>query len=301
MVTEQIQKYVYLLDLLYRNKQGLTLVEINERWRKSDLSEGKDLAERTFHRYKTAIEDLFKIDIECQSGTYRYYLPHPEDIERQQLYQWLLSTFSMLNLVQKNESLSKRILTESQPSGEKFLEPILKAMEDGYLIKVNHQSYWKPEPNKDRVLAPYGLKVFRQRWYLIAKDINKGELRTYSLDRVRDLEILEEHFTFPEDFSLRDYFKDSFGIITDEDYDVEEVRLKAYDWRRFYIRDLPLHSSQTIEEEGEDYTTFSFRLRASEDFQQELMSYADEIEVLSPQWLRDELKRRSLQAVENNR
>ena len=47
------------------NAKTITLAEINERWLKTDMSEGVEMARTTFYRHKCAIEDIFGIYIDC--------------------------------------------------------------------------------------------------------------------------------------------------------------------------------------------------------------------------------------------
>ena len=72
--------------------------------------------------------------------------------------------------------------------------------------------------------------------------------------------------------------------------------------QREYLRTLPLHHSQQETETAEDYSVFTFRLRPTFDFQQELRRYGAAAEVLSPQWLRDVfIKETELLAAKYNR
>ena len=63
MAKDLFNKYIWLVDTIYRNKK-LTLEEINNKWERSDISNGKALAMRTFHYHRDAIERLFNINIE---------------------------------------------------------------------------------------------------------------------------------------------------------------------------------------------------------------------------------------------
>ncbi|GHV50046.1 hypothetical protein FACS1894181_10090 [Bacteroidia bacterium] len=55
------------------------------------------------------------------------------------------------------------------------------------------------------------------------------------------------------------------------------------------IKALPLHHSQKEVENTSDYTIFSYRIKPSFDFRQELLSHGAEVEILSPKWFRDEI------------
>lgn len=52
----------------------------------------------------------------------------------------------------------------------------------------------------DRRLDPYGLVHHRGRWYLTGYDHTRGDLRTFRVDRVEDVQIDAETFERPPDF-----------------------------------------------------------------------------------------------------
>lgn len=115
-------------------------------------------------------------------------------------------------------------------------------------------------------------------------------IRIYALDRIKSVEILEETFSLPNDFSPEDTFSNSFGIILDEYIDCQKIILKVLTQKSNYLKSLPLHHSQKeIKTEGE-YTFFEYFLRPTYDFRQEILSHGDEIEVVSPENFRREIK-----------
>ena len=82
---------------------------------------------------------------------------------------------------------------------------------------------------------------------------------------------------------------DSFGIVAGDGHKTENVLIKVYKIQDSYIRALPLHHSQKEVESTSDYTIFSYHIKPSFDFRQELLSHGSEVEVLSPKWFRDEI------------
>ena len=50
MAINQLNKYVWLVETIHRARKrgGITLKEIQSRWKDSDLSEGTELSRRTF-------------------------------------------------------------------------------------------------------------------------------------------------------------------------------------------------------------------------------------------------------------
>jgi len=56
-----------------------------------------------------------------------------------------------------------------------------------------------------------------------------------------------------------------------------------------YIRDLKLHESQEEIERNEEFSIFKYCLRPSFDFTQEILWNGEDIEVIEPLWLRQEI------------
>lgn len=289
MAKDLFNRYIWLVDVIYRAKK-ITFEEINERWVRTEMSEGEDLPLRTFHNWRKAIEEIFDINIECNKrGGYYYYIENIEDMEKGGVRSWLLNTFAVNNLINESHHLKRRILFENIPSGREFLTPIIEAMRDSRTIRFTYQSYWKDNPNEVEA-EPYCVKVFKQRWYVVAYNRIKKGLRIYALDRIKELSVTETMFKYPKEFDPQAYFDASFGIIVDENYDIERVRIKVFNNQNKYLRALPLHHTQKEIEETETYSVFEYVLRPTFDFLQELLSHGGDIEVLSPGWLREEIQ-----------
>ena len=71
----------------------------------------------------------------------------------------------------------------------------------------------------------------------------------------------------------------------------ERVIIKVGCEQGMYIKTLPLHHSQKLIHQDDDYMTFELYLKPCYDFVQELLSCGSELEVISPQSLREEVNR----------
>lgn len=282
------QRYVWLVDIIYRAGR-ITFEEINEKWINSGLnSSGEDFPLKTFHNHKTAIRDMFDIDIECDKRNgYTYYINNSVDMERGGVRSWLLNTFAINNLINESHKLKHRILFEKVLSGQQFLTPIIEAMRDGVTIEMTYQNYWHDKSYTFEV-EPYCVKVFRQRWYVVGNSDRK-KIRIYSLDRVQSLQATENKFTLPTEFDGEVYFANSFGISNSGKPELVVIKVLNEEKKDKYFQSLPLHHSQEVVEQAEDYTIFSYYVQPTYDFRQELLSHGAEIEVLSPKWFREEI------------
>ena len=287
-----ITKYVWVIETIYRRKK-ISFKELNERWLNDEISQGKEIPKRTFDNWRYVIGDMFGIDIVNENcGEYRYYIENVADINRNGLRSWLYNTFCVSNALANSKSLKNRILLEYVPSGQEYLQTIINAMKENRVLNMTYHSYWKDE-EKNFDVEPFCVKLFRQRWYMVARSTysyyyEKGP-RIYSLDRIQDLQIKDEKFEMPKGWDANEYFDGCFGVIADQRIDIQTVKLKVAAGQANYIRDLKIHDSQKEIEQNEEYSIFKYYLRPSFDFQQELLKNGAEMEVLEPLWLRKEI------------
>ncbi len=290
MAKDLFNRYIWLVDTIYQ-ADGITFEEINEKWTRNSMSGGEDIPLKTFHNHRKAIEEIFDINIICdKKNGYRYYIENVDDMQKGGVRTWLLNTFAVNNLINESHHLKRRIIFEQIPSGQKFLTPVIVAMRDGNTLEVTYKSFWKQDEYTTEV-EPYFVKVFRQRWYMVARNVYKDAIRIYALDRIRDLRQTEKVFTIPQDFSAEDYFYNAFGIIIEDGCPPETIELKVYGMQREYFRTLPLHHSQTEIETKEEYSVFRYRMSATYDFMQEILSHGCDVEVLAPGHLRDDIRK----------
>lgn len=225
-----------MVDTIYRAGR-ISFEEINERWLRSSLNDtGEDLPIKTFHNHKNAIQQMFDIDIACdrRSG-YVYYIEHAEEMEQGGVRTWLLNTFAVNRLINEGHHLKRRILFEEIPSGQRFLTMIIEAMRDNETVELTYRNFRLPETYTFEV-EPYCVKVFRQRWYLVAHSVDDERMRIYALDRIEELRPTGNRFELPDEFDAHRYFEDCFGVIVDEEYPVERIRIRVGGIQRAYIR-----------------------------------------------------------------
>lgn len=283
-----IQKYVWVIDTLHRTG-GLSLKELNCRWVMTDMSRGEAIPRQTFDRWKGGILDLFGVIIECNlSDGYRYYIYNPGVLAEGELQRWLLDAFSTANSLLQHTSLRNRIVVENVPSSRDYLQPVIDAMAADRVLNITYRSY-----HSDRAHAfdvePYCIRMFRQRWYLLARSIDYNAVRVYALDRIEGLETTASTFTLPADFDAKRYFAPYYGIILDPDSEEQRIVVRASSYHSHYMRSLPLHWSQREIAATPDYADFELRLRPTFDFCLELLHAADMLEVLEPQPLRQRM------------
>ena len=89
------KEYIWLVNTIYRAKR-ISLAEINDKWQRTEMSEGMPLSRTTFNRHKDAIEDIFGIYIDCdRKDGYRYYIGNEEVLHENSVQNWMLSTLTV--------------------------------------------------------------------------------------------------------------------------------------------------------------------------------------------------------------
>ena len=294
---EIFKQYIWLADIIYRMKR-LTLNEINERWMQTDMSGGLPMSRTTFNRHRLAIEEMFDLCIGCKESGRKsyYYIENKEVLENDNLKHWMLDALSIGNLLMDNISLKDRIVLEKIPAGKHFLNPIIGAMKQNRKLVLTYRKFGQEEPYTITV-EPYAIKVFKQRWYLLAKNYKRSLPTIYAMDRMLNVQETDELFEFPEDFSTERFFKDFYGVLCHADEEVERIVIRAYPPLTHYLRTLPLHHSQKELQSTPEYTDFEFYLHPTFDFLQELFAQTHEVEVLEPLRLRNSMKEYLLKAL----
>lgn len=298
MVPLLLKRYLWLVDTLSRaGNHGLTLAEINDAWtdpynRLYKDCGGNEISKRTLLNHRNAIGEQFHIDIEClRRGADSRYRINTDTSERNPLVEWLLSAVSTENLATEYNNISDKILLESADKGAVYLSTIANVLKENLRLNINYQSFHSGKKlQKDVLIEPLALKMFKRRWYLLSRKANGGGLRLFALDRIKECRATDETFDYPSDFSAKEYFSDFYGVSTDA-YTDEPCRvvLRAYQELPPYLKAQPLHHSQEILSNDDNYTDFAYWLRPAFDFVHEILSHGDQLEVISPDFLRNQV------------
>lgn len=281
MARDLFNRYIWLVDTI-RSYGRISRAELDRLWQLSPLSGGNPMPRRTFHNYRQAAEELFKIEIKCDPATYEYYIE--EGAGSESVTEWLLNTALTHEVLSNATDVARRIFVEDVPSARDYLAPAIEALRSNCRVKFDYQAYYRSRPTCGIVFEPYFLKLFKQRWYIVGRHVDENRLKTYALDRISSLNLLTDKFVPSEAIDPDDYFRYSFGIVVAQG-EPREVRLKVDPRQAKYFRALPLHASQQ-EYIHDEYSIFCYRLLLTDDFVSELLSYGPRVEVLAPPELR---------------
>ena len=271
----------------------MTLKEINDYYQYSSLYEGDEIQPRTFLRYKDYIDETFPCYIEFNQRTGKYELHHHKSLygEDDSLYDYLLSAYHIEGMTELALKHREKILLSDAPTGVEFVQIILEAIDKKRGIECDYYSFNK-KTNKHHALIPYFMRIWEQRWYLVAEpETHPGELSVYALERMEDVELTEKKMMPSLDITAEEYFDGSFGVNHSDNQKPEVIRIKVYSAQVEYIRYLPIHESQKEVEKTEEWSIFEYRLVPCYNFYQQLLWHRERLEVLEPLYVREEMKK----------
>ena len=172
--------------------------------------------------------------------------------------------------------------------GIQYFDPIVRAIENREVLRLYYLPFYEDKPYFNDV-HPYLLKEHQSRWYLVGLNAFKGKIRTYALDRIRDLQVAEgAEYSLPA-FDTEAYFKYAIGIIAPEGLP-PLIKLSVQLTQAQYLITRPWHDSQNIVEENEEEVVFSFRVHPTYEFRSLVLSLGKDGTILEPASLRKEMK-----------
>ena len=289
-----LESYIWLVNTIARGP--ISRAMINEKWANASVNDYQQdyIPESNFHRWRTNVEQLFNITIKCNAAG-EYYIEDADYLHGADMRSRMFNLMYINNLLKDSKDLHNQILFEAISSGEKFLPPIIEALRDKCVLEMTYQSFAKDHPSTFLV-EPYCLKMFKQRWYMLAYSPDLAQLHIYALDRIHAIEPTNQKYQLPEEFDAEAYFKNTYGVSgMEKKPEIVEIRIEAY--QANYLRTLPIHSSQEEVERDENFSVFRFKVVPSFEFMQELRKHGSLLKVLKPQWLREQFRREAEQLV----
>lgn len=281
MPTSRFNRTVWLLELLRRYGR-LSRAQINDHWRRSSFYNGHDIPRRSFFNYREEIDRMFNIRVGFNPTTLEYYLE--EDEHNHRMTDWLMDTSAMSDTLTQSRDVAGLIFLEDIPSARTYLSLVTEALKEKHAIRFDYHPYTRSTPSRGVTVEPYFLKLFKQRWYVTGLATADKKIKTYALDRISSLKLSDTTYSIPDDFDAETYFRDSFGIVFTRG-EVKNIMLKVDSRQAKYFRALPLHHSQK-EMIHDSYSIFTYRMKISPDFVQELLSHGPRVTVMQPPELR---------------
>ena len=138
-------------------------------------------------------------------------------------------------------------------------------------------------PGERREVAPCGL-MFGRANYLVAAEIGSDAPKTFRLDSVAEVQVLDRPASPPEGFDLAAFANRSFGIYQDA---VEDVVLTILPGSAAEARVWRFHPTQTLQDNPDGSVTVRFRASGMRELAWHLFTWGADVRIEGPARLRE--------------
>jgi predicted DNA-binding transcriptional regulator YafY len=145
-------------------------------------------------------------------------------------------------------------------------------------VEITYKALSTGDQTKRRV-DPYQVWAMDGCFYLIGHCHLREKVRTFSMDRIKDLEILKEKFPMPKDFSLDEYLKSAFRVMTGSP---ETVRVWFEPGVAQIVKERIWHPTQEFREEADGSLIVTLEVPVNYEIISWIMGFGASAEVLSP-------------------
>ncbi len=168
---------------------------------------------------------------------------------------------------------------------DQLLEQLRHAILTERRVRVRHRKVAEGRPSWQTV-GPLGF-LYGSRHYLVAWSERRNQVVLFRLSRIDRVELHESRFDAPPDFDLDAFARQSFGVFQEEPLDVVwRFRPAAAAEAREHV----FHPDQELDEQSDGSLLVRFRAGGMHEMVWHLFTWGDDVEVLEPAELREELE-----------
>lgn len=152
------------------------------------------------------------------------------------------------------------------------------------------------------IIHPYFLKQYNNRWFLfgLSQREEQNKLMNMAIDRIVNFKPISQVYIENINIDFTEFFDDVVGVTVPNDANINTIRLKIDKNRYSYIESKPIHATQTVKKKNDEYVIVELKLIPNYEFETLLLGFADSIEILEPQSLREKISERAKKILEKN-
>lgn len=210
--------------------------------------------------------------------------------------EWVEETISRLKVKYGLSNLEHKVISfehNERLRGLEYLPELVEATIHRTCLMIDYRSYKGTSLHK--TIHPYYLKQYNNRWFLFGLDDEFGNIYPLALDRITGVKLSRTKFRKNTLVNFEEYFNDFIGVTREENREVEDIVLRFTPTRFPYVVSKPLHSSQTII--SNERCEVSISVRPNKELQQMLFSFGPDVEILSPEWMRNNFAEKIIEAA----
>jgi len=183
--------------------------------------------------------------------------------------------------------------------GIEHLGPLHNAIYYKKVLTISYQPFENDAPF-DVVIHPYFLKQYNNRWFLFGYNPEKEKYDwNMAIDRIISIKEIKRKYQKNNMIDWQEYFDDIIGVTKPANATPENIVLNIFGVTAKYLINKPLHGSQKNKWLNENVLQVKLNLILNYELERTLLSYADVIDIIKPQKLKEIISERLKKA--NNR
>ncbi len=177
--------------------------------------------------------------------------------------------------------------------GMEFFSTLFNAIAYRTALLINYKSF-RQENALEIIFHPYYLKQYNNRWFVFGLNEELGVISNYALDRVIDAEQISTKFKDNNNVDFTTYFEDCIGVTVAMNAEPQKLQIEVDRSLWPYIETKPIHGSQKIKKVGDSCVIIELNIIINYELVALLFSYGDQIKVVSPKGLSEQLRDKAI-------
>jgi predicted DNA-binding transcriptional regulator YafY len=176
-------------------------------------------------------------------------------------------------------------------TGREYIGKLYNAIVNHQVLTIQYLPFRK-EKEITFEIHPYHLKQYNNRWFLFGISNGEKNITNLPLDRIVTIADSNTKYIANIEYDFEEFFEDVIGVTIPNNEKPEKVLLKIDKELWPYIKTKPLHGSQKIKQETDEFTIVQLDVHLNYELESLILSRGESIEVIEPELLRDRLRDR---------
>ena len=214
-------------------------------------------------------------------------------------FNWLDELFPRIktafNLVHEDHNALISYQSNRDYTGEPLVGKLYNQLVQSKVLLIEYKSFNDTE-SQIRKIHPYHLKQYNNRWFLFGyqESENYTGITNLALDRIVGFNETTESIN-SDKTDWGDYFDEMIGVSRSIDEEPIEIKLRFSSHRIKYVTTKPIHgATQRLDKTDPENRTIIINLVPNRELYQNLLSFGEDVEVISPVSMRNEIKEKVL-------
>jgi predicted DNA-binding transcriptional regulator YafY len=176
---------------------------------------------------------------------------------------------------------------------------LYSAVQNKTPLEITYKDFKTEEPYT-YVFHPYYLKEYNNRWFLFGMHPESWKPDwQIAIDRLVEVQSISIPFIENEFIDWQEYFSDMIGVSKAEGAVLENVALHFNQLTGRYMENKSIHETQKHKWIDENTLEVKIKVMVNYELERLLLSYGESVTVLEPQHLREKIKKRLLNGLNN--